>query len=145
MNDCLRLEHVGITVADMDRALDFLTMLGFETKARFAPFDPGAVAGITRLAGARVRQLAYVVRDDCRFELLEYEAPDRADDMRRPCDAGYFHIALEVDDIEATKLRLGCDAPSYTVSCGPAVGQRAAYVYGPDGLTVELIQKARSV
>lgn len=138
-----RLEHIGVTVADMERALAFLSMLGFETQARFAPFDPDAVAGITRLAGARVREIAYVVRDTYRFELLEYEAPERATDMRLPCDAGYFHFALEVDDIDAAQQRLGSNAAPHNVGRGPAAGQRAAYVYGPDGLTVELIEKPR--
>lgn len=136
-----RLQHVGVSVADMDRALAFLSKLGFETRARFAPFDSAAVAGITGLTGARVREIAYVARDDYTFELLEYAAPKRDEAVRRVCDVGYFHMALEVDCLDEVMADLGSDAQPYTVAQGPAMGQRAAYIYGPDGLTVELIEQ----
>ncbi|GAO55795.1 MULTISPECIES: VOC family protein [unclassified Novosphingobium] len=141
MSNTGRLEHIGVTVADMERALDFLTILGFVTQSRFTPFDPGAVAGITRLDGAKVREIAYVARDAYHFELLEYEAPERAIGLRQPCDTGYFHFALHVDDLDAVQAQLGSCAPPHRVQRGPAKGQRATYVYGPDGLTVELIEK----
>ena len=136
-----RLQHIGVSVADMDRALAFLALLGFETRARFEPFDPDAVAGITRLSGAKVREIAFVGRDDHVFELLEYISPERDETVRRVCDQGYFHFALDVDDLATSLALLGSDAEPYTVDYGPAQGQRAAYVYGPDGLTVELIER----
>jgi catechol 2,3-dioxygenase-like lactoylglutathione lyase family enzyme len=138
-----RLQHIGVSIADMDQALGFLSRLGFETRARFEPFDPDAVAGITRLTGAKVRQIAYVARDDYSFELLEYVAPPSDQGARRVCDIGYFHFALEVDDLAEVMAALGSDAKPYTVAQGPAKGQSAAYVYGPDGLTVELIERPR--
>jgi catechol 2,3-dioxygenase-like lactoylglutathione lyase family enzyme len=138
-----RLVHVGITVSDMDRALTFLSKLGFVIHSRFAPFDPNAVEGITRLQGAVVRELAYVERDGFQFELLEYVQPERSKIERRVCDTGYFHFALQVDDISAVQAQLDADDPPYTVRQGPASGQRATYIYGPDGLTVELIEKRK--
>lgn len=143
MNTEERLVHVGITVADMDRALAFLSKLGFAVNARFAPFDPNAVEGITRLKGAVVRELAYVERDGFQFELLEYAQPERSKIQRQVCDTGYFHFALHVDDISAVQALLEADDQPYTVRHGPASGQKATYIYGPDGLTVELIEKRK--
>ncbi|WP_430446675.1 VOC family protein [Sphingorhabdus contaminans] len=138
-----RIAHVGITVADMNRALTFLAKLGFELQARITPFDPQAVEGITRVPGAIVRELAYVVLDGFQFELLEYAQPERSKIQRRVCDTGYFHFALQVDDISAVQAQLDADDPPYTVRQGPASGQKATYIYGPDGLTVELIEKRK--
>lgn len=59
---------------------------------------------------------------------------------------GYGHIALAVDDLDATLERLTADGiepekPPYTVSEG---GPRLCFVRDPDGYRVELIEAGGS-
>ncbi|MCZ8132751.1 MAG: VOC family protein [Steroidobacteraceae bacterium] len=140
-----RLGHVGLTVSNLDEMLAFFTgMLGFAVKARLQPFDPHAVAGITGVEGAVVREIAYVARGELTFELLEYLEPKPILSPLRPCDPGYMHWLLEVNDLPAAVERAARHgfAPvrgPYPIAAGPNAGRLGTYLRHRDGFSLEVI------
>jgi catechol 2,3-dioxygenase-like lactoylglutathione lyase family enzyme len=81
------------------------------------------------------------------IELIQYRGPaDRNTMVARPCDVGFAHVALDVDNIEAAiamAARYGFKpmAPPVTVDLGPNAGARVAYLRDHEGLSFEFIQK----
>ena len=97
----LRTNHTGITVSDVEMTLGFFRdVLGFET-TEIVHQKGEMVENLTGVPGAEVK-LGYVDMPNHRLELLEYITKDerKVSDLRN-CDAGAFHLALEVDDIDA--------------------------------------------
>ena len=144
--DVLSFNHTAFTVSDLDLVIPFFRdLLGFELTSR-APRDGRLIARMTAIDGVDI-EIAYVNGPGHRIELIEYKAPaDRAVVVPRLCDAGAAHVALNVRGIEA----LVAASPAYgftavgeiiTVDAGPNRGCRVAYLRGPDGITVEYIEK----
>lgn len=136
-------DHMGISVSDMDRAIRFFGgVLGARMTEPHLYDDPkiGRTSGV---AGAKLTIcMAYLAGYS--FELLQYHYPDgrRVSDLR-PCDAGHIHLALKVQGIEALVARMEQEgfAPAGPVQHGlGGQGLSAIYLYGFDGLVVELIE-----
>jgi len=100
---------------------------------------------ITGVADAHLL-LAQLAGGGHRIELLQYLRPtNRAHVCPRPCDVGSFHVAVNVDDLDAVSdvcalhgWRLA-GRPQRGVE-GRLAGSRFAYMRDGDGTTVELIQ-----
>ena len=65
--------------------------------------------------------------------------------VSRPCDAGFSHIAFNVDDVdgalEAVKpYGVKAISPPVTIDQGPNKGRRVVYTRDPDGITIEFIE-----
>jgi lactoylglutathione lyase len=143
------LHHVGVTVADLDRSLAFYRdLLGIDVRERSEEAG-GDVATITGLAGAHVRIADLELGDGRVIELLEYVAPAGRPLAQRTCDPGSCHLALEVPDIAAAARRLrdaGVELRSDPVTLADAgphwTGVRVVYTIDPDGVTVELVERA---
>jgi len=116
----IRLNHVGISVANFDEALEFYTTkMGF----RLAFTIPDA-PGQPRAAYIQVSRETFV-------ELLE------ATPARPP---GFVHVGFEVDDMNAAAARL---KQSNVKVAAPRAGRTKATVAEvevPDGVNVELLQ-----
>jgi catechol 2,3-dioxygenase-like lactoylglutathione lyase family enzyme len=116
----IRLNHVGISVADMDQAIDFYTKkMGY----RLAFAIPNA-PGQPRAVYLQVNRETFV-------ELLE------ATPQRPP---GFVHVGFEVDDMNAMSARL---RKANVPVAQPRVGRTKATVAEvevPDGVNVELLQ-----
>lgn len=144
--------HTGITVSDLERALDFYCgLLGLELAFRRRYEEPY----IFRLVGvpeATALEVALIVQPHSghRVELLEYVGADRRDGRSRACDAGSGHLGFLVDDIAAVVHRLrvaGVElvAPEpVRIDAGPNTGAIGIYTRDPDGFIVELHQRAPS-
>lgn len=135
------LHHVAIGVDDFGRALAFYTdALGFSVvqESEFDD-DPGANAAIG-LPAVKAR-MAMLQAPNAYLELWEYSSPRPADRRSRPCDFGYPHIALQVEDIQAEYDRLaelGMQFVGEVVHFGDA----ASAIYGRDpcGNIIELYE-----
>lgn len=140
-----RFEHAGLTVSDLDRMLPFFTgVLGFELKARLKPFDPFAVPGITGVADAVVAEIAYLARNDFTLEVLQYREPPPRVSPLRPCDPGYFHWLVTVDDLptamaEVATFGFAPVTDPYCIRVGPNTGRLGTYLRHPDGFSLEII------
>ncbi len=121
------LIHTCYRVLDLDRSVSFYERLGFEELAR-KPIRDEAVNAFLGLPG-----------DGARLELTHNF------DQEEPYEigTGYGHIALAVDDLDATLERLAGDGiepekPPYRISEG---GSRLCFVRDPDDYRIELIER----
>ena len=145
--EVLSFNHTAFTVSDLDAVIPyFRDLLGFEITSR-APRDGGLIERMTAIDGVEI-EIAYVDGPGHRIELIQYKAPaDREVVVPRLCDSGAAHVALNVSGIEA----LVAASPAYgfsavgeiiEIDAGPNRGSRVVYLRGPDGITVEYIEKA---
>ena len=141
----LGTNHTSFTVSSLDRTIGlFRDCLGFQLLNR-APRDPAIVSKITGVEGAEM-EIAFLRGPGCTVELIEYKAPaSRGRVEARPCDAGFAHMAFDVDDVdaaiaEAKKHRAEPIAPPVPINDGPNKGRRVVYLRDPDGVTIEFIE-----
>jgi catechol 2,3-dioxygenase-like lactoylglutathione lyase family enzyme len=140
--------HTGITVSSLDRALDFwVNVLGFRHIYTWNFENTPFIEKIVGVPGAAM-SLAMVEGHGHSIELLEYQAPgDRKVIKPRSCDVGSVHIGLYVEDMDVALARVAEAgwapvAEPQTVDDGERKGMRLVYVRGPDGVTIEFMQKA---
>ena len=141
------VNHTGITVHNLDRAVAMFTdLFGFEQFSR-APRDPAIITAVTGVPRAEV-EIAYVRNGTTSIELLCYAGPaDRADFRPRPCDLGSLHLAMNVTEMDAMLARarawpLEQVGAVIVIDQGPNTGSRIVYMRSPEeGLIIEMIEK----
>ena len=143
----LAADHTGITVSNLERSLAFWRdVLGFELS--HTAHQTGEMASeITGVEGAEIKLAVVKAPGGHKIELLEYLAPleRKLSVDLRPCDVGFAHIALIVDDVDAILRAInssGWNAAGkpQTLRSGPNAGKRVVYVRDPDGTTIEFMQ-----
>jgi catechol 2,3-dioxygenase-like lactoylglutathione lyase family enzyme len=143
-----KLDHTGVTVSSLKDALDFwVEVLGFQHlytwKFENTPF-------IENLVGVKGTEMSVAMVEGYghKVELLEYQAPaDRKIIKPRSCDVGSVHVAFYIDDMDSALARVAEAgwmpvAEPQTVEGGERDGMRLIYLRGPDGVTIEFMQKA---
>ena len=135
------LHHVAIGVDDFDRAFTFYTeALGFEVVQR-SDFDDEPAANQAIGLPAVKAKMAMLKAANAYVELWQYSNPEPTDLRSRPCDYGYPHIALQVEDIQAEYDRLAAHGMTFV---GEVVhfGDEASAIYGRDpcGNIIELYE-----
>jgi catechol 2,3-dioxygenase-like lactoylglutathione lyase family enzyme len=143
----ISIDHTGFTVSSLDEALKFwVGVLGFKHLYTWT-FDRGPfIEQLVGVPGAAMR-LAMVEGPGHRIELLEYTAPDdRKIYKPRSSDVGSVHLAFYVANIDALLARLArvgwpTVGQVQTVESGEREGLRLIYVRGPDGITLEFLQR----
>jgi catechol 2,3-dioxygenase-like lactoylglutathione lyase family enzyme len=111
--------------------------------------EGGYLEAIVGEPGAHVRMTHLELEPGgARIELFQYLSPHGDRVRLRPRDAGFAHVCVAVDDIEAVLERLlaaGGEAYSQPieVDTGANAGSRAVYVRDPDGHTLELFTPPR--
>jgi catechol 2,3-dioxygenase-like lactoylglutathione lyase family enzyme len=143
------VDAIGITVSDMDRAVDFYSRV-----LTFEKVSDVEVAGeeyehVTGVFGLRIRIVGMRLGDES-IELTEYLAPKGrpipADS--RSNDRWFQHIAIIVSDMDKAYRLLRRNKVEHT-SSGPqrlpdwnknAAGVSAFYFKDPDGHPVEVLQ-----
>jgi diaminopimelate decarboxylase len=143
------VDHVAVTVADLDRSLDFYgDVLGLRVLDR-GSLDAELVARMTGLPDADV-EYADVELGTRTLELLCHRTLDpRAGSASRPERAGSVHIALTVDDARLLHQRLTASgntplSPPQTLpdDAGDWAGCVIFYVRDPDGVMLEIVERA---
>ncbi len=122
----MELIHTCYRITDPDASVEFYEALGFE-KRRELPIREEAINIFLGLPG-----------DDDRLELT-YNFGVESYEL----GTGYGHIAVTVDDLDATLERLAGqgiepEKPPYSVREG---GSRLCFVRDPDGYRIELIER----
>ena len=122
----MELIHTCYRITDIDRSVAFYEALGFDERGRL-PIGDEAVNVFMGLPGDADRlELTY------NFGVDSYEI-----------GTGYGHIAVTVDDLDATLERLAGqgiepERPPYSVREG---GSRLCFVRDPDEYRIELIER----
>lgn len=145
----MRLDHVNIVVADMERSLAFYVGL-LEMRVTFEAELTGEwIATVTGLPGASARCVfCQPSGGGMHFELLQYQTPPG---VRLPEDSlantlGLRHVALEVDDLDALYTRLHAAgvpfvSPPVTVPLSVVgVRKRLCYLHDPDDALLEIAE-----
>jgi catechol 2,3-dioxygenase-like lactoylglutathione lyase family enzyme len=144
-----RLAHTGLTVSDLDRSLAFWRDALGLVEAFTQEKQGGYLEAIVQVPGAHVR-MAHLEfpGGGHRIELFEYVAPPGVRVTLRPCDVGFAHVCVAVDEIEPLLARLEAAggtpfSPPVEVDTGANRGGRGMYLRDPDGHVVELFTPPR--
>ncbi|HVQ58752.1 MAG TPA: VOC family protein [Solirubrobacterales bacterium] len=143
------IHHVGITVPDLDRAIEFYTgVLGLELADPPSPvFDDPNLGPAVGVPGAKLRQVNLACGEAI-VELLEYTEPPSP--IGRPVPAngtGATHLAFHVESAERTKAELEAKGVEFlsevnVVDEGVLAGWRWVYFRDPFGIVLELVEVA---
>ncbi len=143
----LGTNHTSFTVSSLDRSVGFFRdCLMFELISR-APRDPAVVQQITGVEGADM-EIAFLKGPGHTVELIEYKAPANKGRVEaRPCDTGFAHLALNVDDAdaavaEAALYQVKAISAPVPINAGPNKGRKVVYLRDWDGVTFEFIEVA---
>lgn len=130
--------HVGVTVSDLDRAVDFYTdTFGLDVVAEFS-VKGDAFAEAVAVDGAS-GSFAHLDAGDAVVELVEYEpqadsTPDP--ELNRP---GAIHLGLAVDDVEAFYAALDDGVETLSPPRTTASGTSICFVRDPEGNLIEVL------
>jgi catechol 2,3-dioxygenase-like lactoylglutathione lyase family enzyme len=140
-----KMHHVGLTVSDVDRSIEFYSSLfDFEEIARVEMDGPTVARGLD-VPDARIL-VVLLSAENCILEFIQYLHPEGRPFTLRNCDIGASHVCIAVDDVEAFQKRLEAAGhqlngpPNDPIPDGPAKGSRFAYFRDLDGITVEVLQ-----
>jgi lactoylglutathione lyase len=125
----MELIHTCYRISDPERSIAFYGALGFE-KRRELPIRDEAINYFLGVPGKPQPELELT---------YNFETPEGGYEI----GTGYGHIALTVDDLDATLARLKekgiePEGPPYQVREG---GSRICFVRDPDSYRVELIER----
>ena len=115
--------HVCLNVADAEESIAFYEQFGFEASWQFTTAD-GATTN-------------YYVADDDGVELQLSETEEETD---FETGTAWDHLALGVDDVDATVERVDHHDVAKEPGPQPDAGAYTAFVEDPDGHLVELIE-----
>jgi catechol 2,3-dioxygenase-like lactoylglutathione lyase family enzyme len=147
--DVARVDHIGITVPDLAEAHDFFVgVLGCEYMYALGPYRHDDSPWMREHLGVDERTVMerlhfYRLGGQAVFEVFQYAAEVQADTPPRNSDVGGHHVAVYVDDLDASVealrgagLRVLGDP---TTSRGASEGQRWVYFLSPWGMQFELV------
>jgi len=143
----LTANHVGLSVSDLSRSVAFYRdQLGFNVAYERGEVTAEYMPRLVGLPGARLK-IAGLDLPGLHLDLIEYLAPEGTKEANRPCDVGNGHVGFTVDDVWAAYRELvaaGVQFKSEPVSItqGPNKGGWGVYFTDPDGITLEMIQRA---
>jgi catechol 2,3-dioxygenase-like lactoylglutathione lyase family enzyme len=143
-----RVDHLGLTVSDMERSLAFWRdLLGCTERGR-GVIEWEHLDRLVAIDGTRIEWVELTLPGGGTIELQQYHRPagtpmpDGGEN-----DPGRSHLALEVSDLDALLGRLN-DAGIRTRTAAPVLleqgayrGWRAAYALDPDGYGLELMER----
>ena len=141
-----RLDHVSVTVADLDRSIEFYRdVIGLPYLRRGEAAEP-ELSTLVALEGVRLRWAELDLGGGRVLELLRYVSPTGTPLDLRVNRPGATHIGLAVDDLDGIHRRL--EEANATVSERPVVltepgewrGVRTLYARDPDGVFIELVE-----
>ena len=143
MGKIRQFDHVGITVADLDAAVEFFLKLGLELEGRMPmegefldtvcgiPDSRTEIAMLRLPGGGTALELATFVRPDL--------VPGSPDAMAN--EVGIRNVAFEVDDLRGVVDELAADGYGLVGGIGEHENTwLMTYVRGPEGILVALAE-----
>jgi len=140
------LDHVGFTVAHLDKALAFYRdLLGLEVLWERV-YEEEYVRKLVGYPTLRLRcAFLKLPGSTSTLELLEYQNVPRTKVEMHRATPGNAHLCLAIDDLDKLYERLktaGVDFVSgpEISTAGPYVGSKVVYLHDPDGISIELVE-----
>jgi catechol 2,3-dioxygenase-like lactoylglutathione lyase family enzyme len=145
------IDHFGATVSDMERALTFWRdRLGLEEAGRGIS-EWEHLDRLVALPDTKIEWVELRVPGGGTVELSQYHRPaGAAVAPGEENEPGRSHLSLVVDDLAGMLSRLNAAGvrsrtkSPVDIPVGAYAGGKAAYVFDPDGVEIELIERARS-
>lgn len=140
----LRLSHIGICVAELERSVRFYRdVFGFRELSRL-DIDSAESERLIDLPDGKL-QAVYLERDGTRIELLYFPRAGHIPvDAPRPINlVGLTHLSFRVEDIDIAVAAV--EAAGGRCLGATRIGDRefgwgAVFVTDPDGMRIELLQ-----
>ena len=135
--------HVGVTVTDLDRAVEFYTTtFDLDVVAEFA-VGGDAFAEAVAVEGASA-EFVHLDADGAVVELVAYDAAVESDDDSATDDpelnrSGATHVGLTVDDVEAFYADLADDVETLSPPRTTESGTTVLFVRDPEGNLIEVL------
>jgi catechol 2,3-dioxygenase-like lactoylglutathione lyase family enzyme len=144
MTRVLSFDRVGVTVADLDRAVEFFTRLGLEVEGR--TFVEGEfIETVTGIADSRSEIVMLRPRGGgTAVELATFARPAHqpGSPNAMATEIGLRNLGFEVDDLRAILDWVAAAGYGLVGGVGEYEGiWRMAHVRGPDGIVVSLSQR----
>ena len=137
--DPLTAHHVGITVSDLDRAVEFYReTFDLDVLDRFSVSGDAFATGVD-VPGA-TGAFAHLDAGDTRLELVEYDpeaGPRETAALNQP---GAVHLGLSVDDLDSFFADLADDVETFSEPQTTESGTRILFVRDPEGNLVEVLE-----
>jgi glyoxylase I family protein len=145
------INHVNIVVQDLEASVAFYRdVLGLE-ETRRAHLEGNWIEMVTGVKGAIAECVYLEMPSGPRIELLKYTSPESlfVPENKLATTLGIRHIAFEVEDIEATYLKLKSKGVHFindpvTVPASAvrhtAGEKRLCYFHDPEGVLLELAE-----
>ena len=142
-----RLDHVGITVQDLDEVTAFFVSLGLRVDGVVDRMEGEFLDTVCDLTDARTRiVMLKVPESDTAIELSRFERPAPGPGLPAAManELGLRSVAFEVEGLPDLMENLGRRGYGLVGGMGHYEGQwRMAYIRGPEGLIVALAERLR--
>ena len=137
-------DHVTVCVRDLDAAIRFFSLLGFE-KDKAVVIEGERFANYMGVEGIKADHVTLIVPGtEPRFEvqILHYHRPEALPDplIERLDKIGFNHICFAVDDLDGMVDKLASGGVEVRHELSGFHDRRLVFLSGPDGITVELAQ-----
>lgn len=144
MSKSIRFDHVGITVADLDRAVAFFVGLGLEVEGRtFVEGD--FIDTVTGIPNSRSEIVMLQMHGEgTAVEVSSFVRPASIPGLSDASanTLGIRSLAFEVADIQAQVDRLAAAGYGLVGGIGEYEGVwKMAYIRGPEGIIVALAER----
>ncbi|MDQ6524499.1 VOC family protein [Nocardioides sp. LHD-245] len=142
------LNHIGFSVADLDRSVEFYTKLFGYPPYFNEVYDVEYVGRIVGYPGA-VQHAAFFRlpgEQGLFLELIQYLHPKPEVVAMESYNAGIAHLCLQVDDLEAEFERISAIGGRFRSESvvqsdyGIYEGARSAYFRDPDDISIQLVE-----
>ena len=144
------LHHVGLTVADIERAVVFYRDVLGMVLIRRREADADYIAKQTGFPGARLAVASFKVSADSSqsLEIIQYRSHPHTAAVASTNQPGTSHFCVVVDDLPEAYRDLVARGVTFksgpvAVTSGPNEGGFVVYFTDPDGHVIELFQPPR--
>ena len=137
-------DHIGVTVVDLDAAVDFFVKLGLEVEGRME-VEGEFLDTVCGVPDAKT-EIAMLVPPGggCKLELCRFVRPDTTPGNPESManEVGLRNVCFEITDLEKEVERLAQEGYGLVGGIGRYEDQwLMAYVRGPEGIVVSLTER----
>lgn len=136
------VQHIAISVSDMNKALEFYRdLLGLEVMMDMELDGAPAIEAILGVKNIKMRYVLFSGKG-AQLNLLEFKNPkgENVAAKMRPYDQGIHHIAFSVDSVEEAYKELSAKGVEFISPPQDTGLAKANAMLAPDGVVIELFE-----